>query len=345
TRRASDLVVDNRLTWVSLWRSPPRRPTTQPLSAARGSSRKNQNHSLTNAMVQTPVSWAARGACRSADCPFPSLRRNGSTTPIASTSPPHSAPSSNAASSSTPRPPWTAATPRSRTTGCRLSAPTAAPSATDSTATRIRSSRMRGACGLVLRGQRDHVGDPLAQVLARLEMGDVLARQRHRVAGLGVAARARGPEVQRKTAETAGLDAVAAGERGRHHLQQRFDREVDVVGLQVRLALGEDLDQFRFGHLRHARGSWGRPATRAAPRSRRPAARGRTQAAEAAVALTRTCSPAARAAARPAWWCRWRLPPPPCCTRRGSRPPRPRPWRGSTAAGCGSCGPGRCTWP
>src|SRR5690606_3949635 len=38
-------------------------------------------------------------------------------------------------------------------------------------------------------------------------------------------------------------------QRAGHHLQQRLDGEVDVLGLQVRLAAGQDLDQFGLGHL------------------------------------------------------------------------------------------------
>src|SRR5690348_18150422 len=48
--------------------------------------------------------------------------------------------------------------------------------------------------------------DAFAQFLARLEMGNVLARQGHRFAGLGVAPHPRRPVVQCKAAETAHLD-------------------------------------------------------------------------------------------------------------------------------------------
>src|SRR3546814_657787 len=85
-------------------------------------------------------------------------------------------------------------------------------------------------------------------------MRDVLARQRNRVAGLGIAAGTGRPVMQGKTAETADLDAIAVGQRPAHHFQQRLHGHVDILGLQVALALGEDFDQFRFGHGHGHRG-------------------------------------------------------------------------------------------
>src|SRR5690606_7825642 len=58
--------------------------------------------------------------------------------------------------------------------------------------------------------------DALAQVLARLEVRNVLARERDGLARLRVAPHARRPIVQRKAAEAADLDALAAGERLAH---------------------------------------------------------------------------------------------------------------------------------
>src|SRR5690554_6436415 len=80
-------------------------------------------------------------------------------------------------------------------------------------------------------------------------MWNVLARQRHGLSGLRIAAGTRRTVVQREAAETADFDAVAIGERAPHHLQQRFHREVDIVGLQVPLALGEDFDELGLGHV------------------------------------------------------------------------------------------------
>ena len=52
----------------------------------------------------------------------------------------------------------------------------------------------------------------------------------------GIAAQARRAVMQRKAAEAADLDALAVGQRTAHHFEQRLDRQVDVVGLQVGLA-------------------------------------------------------------------------------------------------------------
>src|SRR5690606_25395497 len=79
-------------------------------------------------------------------------------------------------------------------------------------------------------------------------MGNMLARQRDGFAGLGIAAGARRAVVQRKTAKAPDLDALAVGQGASHHLQQRLHRKIDVVGLQVPLALGEDFDEFGLGH-------------------------------------------------------------------------------------------------
>src|SRR5258708_11931218 len=55
--------------------------------------------------------------------------------------------------------------------------------------------------------------DPLAQILAGLEVGNVFTGQGDRLAGLGIASLPRGPEMQRKAAEPADLDALPLGER------------------------------------------------------------------------------------------------------------------------------------
>src|SRR5690606_13679451 len=115
----------------------------------------------------------------------------------------------SATSSITPSPPATLARPRSSTTRCGLSAPRAMPAAANTTAARIRNIRIargrrRGIRALLLGRQGNDRGHPLAQVLAGLEMGNVLARQRHRVAGLGVAAGGGRTAVQREGAEHTG---------------------------------------------------------------------------------------------------------------------------------------------
>src|SRR5690606_27165608 len=60
-------------------------------------------------------------------------------------------------------------------------------------------------------GQGHDVADTLAQLLAGLEMRHVLARQGHGGPRLRVAAGTRRPVMEREAAETADLDALAAG--------------------------------------------------------------------------------------------------------------------------------------
>src|SRR5690606_718415 len=99
--------------------------------------------------------------------------------------------------------------------------------------------------------------DPVAKFLARLEVRDILSGQGHGLAGLGVAAQARRAEVQREAAKTADLDAFTLGQRAAHHLEQGLDGQVHVVGLEMRLAPRQHLDQFGLGHLRAIpRSSW-----------------------------------------------------------------------------------------
>src|SRR6202521_1476709 len=89
---------------------------------------------------------------------------------------------------------------------------------------------------------------PLAQILAGLEVRDVLTRERDRLAGLGVAPLAGRTEVQRETAEAADLDALPLRERIAHDLQNLLQRELDILRRQMLLLGGNDLDEFRFGH-------------------------------------------------------------------------------------------------
>src|SRR5690606_28409794 len=95
--------------------------------------------------------------------------------------------------------------------------------------------------------------DPLAQVLARLEVRHVLAGQRHGLAGLGIAPLPGRAEVQREAAETPDLDALALRQRIAHDLQDLLQRQLDVARRQVLLLGRDDLDQFR---LRHESPSW-----------------------------------------------------------------------------------------
>src|SRR5689334_16620566 len=68
--------------------------------------------------------------------------------------------------------------------------------------------------------------DPLTQVLARLEVRYVLAGERHRFSGLGIAALPRRPEVQRERAEAAYLDAISRRQGIAHDLEDLLEREL-----------------------------------------------------------------------------------------------------------------------
>ena len=101
------------------------------------------------------------------------------------------------------------------------------------------------------RGRLDDVRfvDALAQVLAGLEVRDVLAGKRDGFAGLRIAALARRAEMQAEAAEAADLDALTLGQRVAHDFEDLLDREFDVLRRQMLLLGGDDLDEFG---LRHA---------------------------------------------------------------------------------------------
>ena len=127
------------------------------------------------------------------------------------------------------------AKPRSSSAGCGLSAPTTMPAARQAKAISSRIRRIIRLCGSFAgvssrcrrsqpkrRGAESGVGfdghhaaDAFAQFLARLEVRNVLARERDGIAGLRVAAQARRTVMQREAAETADFDAFAAGQRRR----------------------------------------------------------------------------------------------------------------------------------
>src|ERR1700741_2617528 len=65
----------------------------------------------------------------------------------------------------------------------------------------------------------DHRIDPLAQLLAWLEVRHPFFRDHHFVAGLRIASNSRRPRIQSKAAKTADLDALAARESGGHCIE------------------------------------------------------------------------------------------------------------------------------
>src|SRR5690606_8237719 len=193
---------------------------------------------------------------------------SGSTVLATTRPPPSRTPASSEVTRAMPEVVLTSIMPKSSRSCCELSDPTTSPIARNASRTSRRKMFMaeapcagtpkvsrpgpvrRGGSGVLRLGRRrDHVADLLAQFLAGLEMRHVLARKGHGLAGLRVAADARRTVMQREAAEAPDLDALAGSQRTGHHFQQRLDGEVDVLGLQVRLAAGQDLDQFGLGHL------------------------------------------------------------------------------------------------
>src|SRR4051812_4444104 len=92
------------------------------------------------------------------------------------------------------------------------------------------------------------VVDSLAQVLAGLEVRNVLAGERHGFAGLGIAALPRRPEVQRERAEATYLDAISRRQGITHDLEDLLERELHILGWQMFLFRRDDLDELGFRH-------------------------------------------------------------------------------------------------
>src|SRR5262245_58151031 len=65
----------------------------------------------------------------------------------------------------------------------------------------------------------DHRIDPLAQLLARLEVRHPFFRDHHFVAGLRIASNAWRPRIQGKAAKTTDLDALAVGQGVGHRIE------------------------------------------------------------------------------------------------------------------------------
>jgi len=95
---------------------------------------------------------------------------------------------------------------------------------------------------------RDAFVDPLSQIFSRLEMRDVLSRERDGLPSLRVTTLPRRSEVQRETAEPTDLDALTRGERVAHDLENLLERELDVLRRQMLLLGGDQFDEFRLRH-------------------------------------------------------------------------------------------------
>jgi hypothetical protein len=76
--------------------------------------------------------------------------------------------------------------------------------------------------------------------------------------GARVAPGARRTVLYRKCAETAQLDAVTARKCGDDFIENGVDDVLDIPLIQVRVVLGDALDEFGFDHLTRDRWAWGR---------------------------------------------------------------------------------------
>src|SRR5208282_3076631 len=90
--------------------------------------------------------------------------------------------------------------------------------------------------------------EPLAQLLAGLEEGNVLFADLHAFPGTRVATHARAAPLDRESAEAAQLDPVAARQGRRDLVEDGGNDAFDVALVKVRIALGQMLDQLGFGH-------------------------------------------------------------------------------------------------
>src|SRR5712691_5493335 len=90
--------------------------------------------------------------------------------------------------------------------------------------------------------------DPLAQLLARLEVRDVFLRHVDLLARFRIAADARRPVIEPEAAEAADLDALGLHQALRHRVQDHLDRIFGVLCDELRIARREPRDQFGLGH-------------------------------------------------------------------------------------------------
>src|SRR6266568_3699345 len=90
--------------------------------------------------------------------------------------------------------------------------------------------------------------DPLAQLLARLEVRDVFLRHVDLLARFRVAADARRPVIESEAPEAADLDALGLHQALRHRVQDHLDRVFGVLCDELRIARRKPRDQFGLCH-------------------------------------------------------------------------------------------------
>src|SRR5260370_31598496 len=97
-------------------------------------------------------------------------------------------------------------------------------------------------------GRRSRRVQTVAQVLAGLEERDVLLVGPRAVAGARVAAETRIAALHGKGAEAAQLDAVAARQGGADLVENCGHDQLDIALIEMRVKLGQTLDEFRLRH-------------------------------------------------------------------------------------------------
>src|SRR5262249_32510500 len=90
--------------------------------------------------------------------------------------------------------------------------------------------------------------EPISELLARLEEGDGLLRNRNGRAGARIAAQPCVPVLDGKSAKAAQFHAVAAGKSRRDLVEDCADDALDIAMVQVRIQLPNAQDQLRLGH-------------------------------------------------------------------------------------------------
>ena len=107
--------------------------------------------------------------------------------------------------------------------------------------------RKKTASGAVFSACRVQI-DSFAQLLARLEVRNLFARNLHLLAGFRIAPDTRRTGRQRKAAEPADLDALTFGKRLGHGIKNSLDGKIGVAGGQLSIAGRQRSDQFRLRH-------------------------------------------------------------------------------------------------
>ncbi len=94
----------------------------------------------------------------------------------------------------------------------------------------------------------------LPEFLSRFEMGYMFGRQSNRITGLRISANARRTIMQGKTSKPPDLDPLPGRKCPAHLFKQTFDRQLDILVIQMSVFSREYLDQFRLCHFIHQPG-------------------------------------------------------------------------------------------